>query len=475
MDKIKNPPPRIKIPFYGNFLMKHNVDKTHNEIWFLIFITIIATLSLFFIHNMLPLFYWVSVSILLISVPMIIVSIVIFYILKPVPKKTLTQYKTYLLIALFIPLSTQILAQVVPYVRSGDTPPQLVWTYHEGDFGINDMAVIWWTSVPTKNSFQWGNDSDSWTISEDTKSNIHAFVMHNLILNTCYWYRVNNGNKTYFKTPDPTNMNISFISDVHYGSSARNSEEFKNVMEHLKTDMFFSIGDLVDVGAYDKLWKGIFKEINVITASTPTGYILGNHDGLFNGYRLYHDFCYPKGLPTDSNSPYYGLISIGNIHIFMLHLEWDSYDYTQQQREWFESKLKTLNPDDLIIVLSHAPYLSSTYNVGGKSYFNITDLGTYFPKLFEKYGVDVTFSGHQHQCEHLRKGDVDYNVIGVGGGIIRNYPSNIAPESIFLKNATHVGFATLHIRSSNASVSYINSTMDTFYSYPIGIVNSTYP
>lgn len=446
--------------------MHHN--KPHSLGLFLLALTIPLTLSIFSVHGILSLMYHTPSFTALFILPFAIILLTIVFILNDLKKKyefgVIKQRKALILCALIIPTSFQIVSQVIPEFRRGEVEPQLMWTHRIGTNNVSDMAVVFWNSTPSINEFEWGNENDSWNVFEYEKTQSHVFPLENLTLNTTYWYSVNQGERQYFSTPNPENFTMGMVGDFHFGSRNRDEENCNSIIKNMDVDTFFSLGDFVHYGFMDSHWKKGFEKLNSITRNTPTKYLIGNHDAMMNGIRLYHDYCYPELMPTDY-SRNYGKIVIGNITIFALQIEWDAREYIGEQRIWFENEIKKTNPNDIVIVLTHAPIISSTYREFGEAYFDLPNMVGYFPSLFEEYGVDLVFSGHQHIFEHLEQNGVHYNTLGVGSGYGEVFPETIINSSLWIRDAS-AGYGKITIQEKNVVVDFVNAT-SVLHSYSI--------
>ncbi|MHA1115271.1 MAG: hypothetical protein ACTSRR_03775 [Candidatus Heimdallarchaeaceae archaeon] len=76
-----------------------------------------------------------------------------------------------------------------------------------------------------------------------------------------------------------------------------------------------------------------------------------------------------------------------------------------------------------------------------------------FHDLFLANGVDLVFSGHNHQMEHINQDGVNYFIVGTMGGILDLEPTYYTENSLFFDN-THFGFADLQFNDGNVTVSF---------------------
>lgn len=110
----------------------------------------------------------------------------------------------------------------------------------------------------------------------------------------------------------------------------------------------------------------------------------------------------------------------GNVHVVSLDSQLSARDTLQRQamREWLEADLEANELDWTIVIFHHPVYTKGSHDSdeAAASRFGIDqpilDLRREFTPVFEKHGVDITFSGHSHTYErswylHGHRGDAD--------------------------------------------------------------------
>jgi hypothetical protein len=218
-----------------------------------------------------------------------------------------------------------------------------------------------------------------------------------------------------------------------------------------KLDYFFSLGDLVEYGASDKQWIEAFRFLSAITSTIPTGFAAGNHDTLFTGIDRYSYFCAPPGVISSSDSRLYYRIDSGSVHFLVLDLEWSAECYTAQQAAWLETQLKSIPDGDWKIVMSHGFYYASGYNFHGRAWYDNPDTIQALTPLFEKYKVDMVFSGHDHHMELLQKSGVTYVICGGFGGLPDPEREYVSPASLWYMSG-QFGFMDVTIKENTATL-----------------------
>ncbi len=368
----------------------------------------------------------------------------------------------YVLFLAAIIIPTSYLIYLSPYLHQGDKAPELIIIDQTGSAGTPDLAVVFYTQVKTMNYLDYGIDSSDLKthITESEKSHTHGLILADLLPNITYFYQINGEGIIYNFTSFPLlNYRFALTSDIHLGNADSNGTATQNILTQIANPIanynaFFCLGDIVEMGNQDSLYRDQIELFSPVTTHIPYGAVIGNHDGWFGGVSLWKDNFYPSCLPTESsNSQLWHRFDFGsNIHVFTLDLEWGTESYTEAQKLWFEAELKTLDPNDWIIVLNHAFYYASStlYDRTIPWYDNQEMISTFDP-LFHQYGVDLVFSGHNHQMEHIAQDGVDYFIVGAGGGPHDLDPTYYTPNSQFFDN-THHGFLDLQFTPGNATL-----------------------
>jgi 3',5'-cyclic AMP phosphodiesterase CpdA len=110
---------------------------------------------------------------------------------------------------------------------------------------------------------------------------------------------------------------------------------------------------------------------------------LGNHDDASE--RFYK--------PFNMNGANYYSFKKGNVHFFAL----DSNYMDPKQIDWLQKELQNAGNSDWKICFFHHPLYSSARKHGPA-----TDLRLLLEPIFQKYGVNVVFAGHEHVYERVK-------------------------------------------------------------------------
>jgi hypothetical protein len=235
-------------------------------------------------------------------------------------------------------------------------------------------------------------------------------------------------------------LRLAFSSDPHWGADTANATARTQILEEIaarRPDAFFMLGDTVETGNSATQWNLALSDLEALIPAVPLRLLLGNHDALFGGQYLYRKAFYPKGFSSDSGSPYYWSIDAGSATIVAVDLPWGTEMFGARQRTWLEKTLAAADPRRPLIVVSHSYFYASGYDdptFDTPWYDHYQNIPALVP-LFEKYGVDLVISGHNHYQELLAHNGVTYAIIGSMGGIPDPEPSYRSPYSQWMKVA----------------------------------------
>jgi acid phosphatase type 7 len=352
----------------------------------------------------------------------------------------------------------------------GDTPPQLWIAEETGGQGIPNLAVTFNTDAPSKNTLTWGKSDSQITLSENKYSKQHVFMLRDLEPASEYTYRINDSASYSFDTPAADReLHFAMSSDAHFGAGNNRADLTTKMLAAIADpdnhyDIFFFGGDLVEYGFNSEQWGEAFRTFSTATSSVPARYALGNHESLFTGLGYYEKYAREMALQTGSRLWY--RIDIGKIHFLVLDIEWSAESYSNEQAEWLEAQLRNIPAGDWKIVISHGFYYASgSYEDGWKWYDNTETINALAP-LFEKYGVDLVFSGHDHHMELLQHNSVTYIVCGAFGGLPDPLRTYISPASIWYLNEAY-GFADITIKGNQGTVVFRDSNFEALETFTL--------
>jgi len=265
----------------------------------------------------------------------------------------------------------------------------------------DSIFVTWQTRSEDPESFcEYGLDlsygrSSSGSISGSAPF-VHSVEIRSLASDTVYHYRC--GDSKYGYTEDVTFSTKSsgspFIFTV-YGDQGTSSQarSIVSAMKESGSTLHLHTGDLSYAGKNSFLWNSWFDIIEPIASRVPYMTAVGNHeyddDPSLSAYR--DKFV----LPNDER--WYSF-DWGNTHFISLDLG-PSYasPIGNERLEWLRNDLarSSNNPSiSWIIVFTHFPLYSS-----GSSHGSDVSHRSVLVPIFEEFGVNIVFSGHEHVYE----------------------------------------------------------------------------
>lgn len=317
----------------------------------------------------------------------------------------------------------------------------------------NSITVVWETDVPGDSVVQYGLTSIyDFEATDVAITTHHAVTIEGLSPYTTYHYRVlTNGtplsNDSTFKTAaDATQRTFSFVV---YGDNRTNNTDHQSVVNRALTvapDFALNTGDLVANGTEATQWETFFEIERELLRTTPFFPCLGNHEQNSGHYfDLFH-------LPN--NERYYSF-DYGNAHIVALETDgYQDYSAGSSQYNWLANDLANTSQPWKFVFFHFPPYSSGSH---GDDAIAQRDL----VPLFEQYGVQLVFNGHDHDYERSLVNGVNYIVAGGGGAPL--YSVGSGPYTVYAESTLHVVSITVNQHTlTSVAVRPDGTTFDQF-------------
>lgn len=185
-------------------------------------------------------------------------------------------------------------------------------------------------------------------------------------------------------------------------------DEIIDEVKLLDPDFVMCVGDLIEGYTDDTMvihaqWDTLINMVEKL--SCPFYYVAGNHDiqneidrAIYErrtGFKRYYSFNYKNShfVVLDNGMTYWAL----------------PQDMDEKQIEWLKKDLKKNKNKDNIFVFYHIP----TYLYALRE--NTSDT---LVEIFEKYDVDIVFTGHHHEYSYINHNNIEYINVGSSGGAI---------------------------------------------------------
>jgi len=320
--------------------------------------------------------------------------------------------------------------------------------------GVLDLALE--TNTPTYLSLRYGKgdaaSSRDRQLADDPRGpplTSHRVRLTGLRPGTTYHYQVAilspTGQRSELPlvalhTPPSSGRPLRFVV---YGDSRSGHSVHAQVVQSLLAedpDLVLCTGDVVERGTEDSDWDRFFAVAAPLLERIPVFLAAGNHEyalrrqGAQRLFQLWDRLFVPQPPVSTGTSPApamlaqlrekspaldeaalpRGYYSFDQSGVHFVALDSNQARSVDQQR-WLEADLSraTLRRPRAIIVWMHdGPYSMGWHGDNGSL------IRDYVP-IFEKYRVNIVFSGHDHDFERGRRGALNYIVTGGGGAELR--------------------------------------------------------
>jgi hypothetical protein len=315
-----------------------------------------------------------------------------------------------LAIALMCPAAVAVAApfQKGPYLQNVQT---------------DGVTVMWQTSQPQpgKVTIRPAGTTGDGVLLESAATSIHEVKVKGLHSGRRYAYSVECGGEVasgeFATAPGPAEP----FTFVVYGDTRSQHDPHRTLVERVRRevpDFILLTGDMVDEGHREGDWQTFFDIERDLLRENVIFPAVGNHDRQGRA-RTADAFRRYFSVPDDTPDPerYYAF-TYGNSKFLILDSNEHSFALTDQTA-WLEKILADAAVDPKIqhrfVVMHHPVYSTSLH--GGHP-----ELREMWTPLFERYGVEAVFSGHDHTYERSLEGGVRYFVSGGGGAPL--YPKD---------------------------------------------------
>jgi len=271
------------------------------------------------------------------------------------------------------------------------------------------ILIVWDTDEPTDSEVEYGLTAEYGnTVSDSALVTRHVALLEGLSPYTTYHYRV--GTSTYDLSEDitlktaadstQTQFNFVVYGDCRHSSDSINHQSVVDGIISVSPDFYLNTGDLVNDGDVIGDWNEFFDVENDLMKTTTLFPALGNHE---RDHANYFNLFYLPG-----NERWYSF-NYGHAHFVCLQIDgYADYIVDSAQYVWLEQDLAN-NTQPWTFVCFHIPPYSSG------AHGSDLNVRAALQPLFDTYGVDMVFNGHDHDYERSIVNGVTYLVSGGGG------------------------------------------------------------
>lgn len=294
---------------------------------------------------------------------------------------------------------------------------------------MNTMRVLCETNLPTTAAIEYGEALPlTDRLESSAEQTMHDVLISDLKPQTQYLYRVvcRRSDGSEFRS-DILSFQTAVLPDNPFafaviGDTQRNPKVIATIQKFaysLRPNFEIHCGDVVDTGPDKNEWtKEMLAESHVLMGRVPMFPSIGNHE---KNHALYYQYF---SLPDPE---YYYTYTYGNAQFFVLDTN-KPVGPGSEQWAWLERELSR-STARWKFAYHHHPVYSSDENDYGDTYKGKSTHGDMrvrpLAALYEKYNVDIAFSGHIHVYERswpiradkvVEKNGVVYVTSGGGGG-----------------------------------------------------------
>jgi PKD repeat protein len=325
----------------------------------------------------------------------------------------------------------------------------------------NAITVMWQTNNASDSRVDYGpTTSYGQYVYDATQVTLHELRVTSLSLDALYHYKATSVAGTSVSSADNTFQTAVAASTpfrfVAYGDTRTNAADHAAVVSAIIASnprVVLHNGDFVDTGSKDSYWVSAwFTPAAPLIADVVVFPALGNHEG---NATLYYNYFDPPDGGGDYNERWYSF-NYGNAHFTVLDTE-APYTPGSAQYNWLVNDLQSA-VSEWLFVMHHRPPYSSGEHGGTES----PNLETYLVPLYEQYGVDMVFNGHDHDYERSLKSGVYYIVAGGGGAPLRNVNVTPNPYQQYAESVYH--HCTIDVNGTSATLRAVRndgSVLDT--------------
>ncbi|MFQ5601311.1 MAG: purple acid phosphatase family protein [Candidatus Krumholzibacteriia bacterium] len=272
------------------------------------------------------------------------------------------------------------------------------------NLGRRQVTIMWRTATPATMTIEYSEDvSFGLSHTESKPTTHHEVTLADLVPGTKYNYRITedgrvraiSGTLTFQTDLGRDDKSFSFFVTGDVGEDDPLEAKQQHTQAMIRTmvpvaDFGLLTGDIIyPDGASERYDAQLMTPWAGLLCSTPVWPTLGNHDWHVDPAL---NFEVEWSLP---NNEHYYSFDYGNARFIALDSA-DKYWFEEnEQLAFLARELEKPSDATWTFVYYHHPLLTCTYKG------DVPEMGAQVMPLFERYGVDVVFTGHAHTYERL--------------------------------------------------------------------------
>jgi len=319
--------------------------------------------------------------------------------------------------------------------------PELLANFQRGPFvqdvTIQGATIEWHTPVPTTGEVEcWADDWSGILYFDRRLTNRHVFVLTGLQRGTRYAYRVRSrladtvaeSPLFWFRTSQPAGP-VRFLVLGDSGGGWLPQFELADLMAAEEVDLVLHTGDLIY--PYYRLPYVDTRLLSVYgphMRTTPYYFTAGNHELYGTGGVTW--MLDTLNLPRNATfgTEHFYSFDVGDVHFVCLFVptrtrvpELEPYrlELGSAQYQWLTNDLASTTKPWKILFL-HSPLFTSSAHRGddydGDGQLDRLQLQAILLPVIQRYGVQMVFSGHDHNYERCRPVVGMHQIVTGGGG-----------------------------------------------------------
>jgi hypothetical protein len=266
-----------------------------------------------------------------------------------------------------------------------------------------EQLTICWRSEGSNDMFRWGYSPSfekgvfATGLNLDLLGgNIREYTFDIVEPSSTIYYSIYDSKKyiwteqgAFLTAPDPALNHFKFTAG---GDSRTDLPAWHNVAQAIeRLDFAIYLGDLVNNGSKKEDWENWYSNGETFISNNLVFYAKGNHDA---GNIFYNNLVNP-GFGKYYAFTYGNAVFIG--------LDDNEYDLYSTQAAFIDSVFSANTDKTWRIVFFHRPFYTSGPHSG-----DMNGLFGSWWKLFDDYGVDLIFNGHEHN--YTRSKPINRNI-----------------------------------------------------------------